>query len=346
MNNESLIIGGEFDIDLCQLSEQHESPSSLQSVFKYSSGRSALYHILLDIQQRFGIHRLLLPDYLCSSIITTAQKAGMEVGFFELDAYLEIDQKLFSNLYQKNSAVLLINYFGLQDLHSQIEYIKSIDGTAVIIEDDVQNYFGFVDDINQASYKFTSLRKTFAIPDGGLVKSGFQMNDSTQRNRFHRYKLAGSTLKSTRKFDFYPDETYLELFEQGESMIDNELETGISEVAENIFNRTDFSFMANARKRNAEVILSGLRSLNIPTLISIKEDSVPLFIPVWLENRNRARKFLFQHNVFCPIHWPLDGFELKKSTEMAEHELSIVIDQRYSVDHMAQLLTLMEEAIR
>ena len=49
--------------------------------------------------------------------------------------------------------------------------MRSLSKNTIIIEDDVQAFYEFQKKELMADYKFTSLRKTFACPDGGLVKT-------------------------------------------------------------------------------------------------------------------------------------------------------------------------------
>ena len=50
---------------------------------------------------------------------------------------------------------------------------------------------------------------------------------------------------------------------------------------------------------------------------------------------------MFQKEIFCPVHWPLEGLNLQRGKIMAEQELSLIIDQRYGqgdIDLLASLL--------
>ena len=67
---------------------------------------------------------------------------------------------------------------------------------------------------------------------------------------------------------------------------------------------------------------------------------IPLCIPIYLENRDEVRGRMFQHEVFCPVHWPQDGMDVKKGKEMAVHELSLIVDQRYGQKEMNEFLSL------
>lgn len=345
MQNRSEIIGGEFDVDLQSLKYSHSGNVCLDGLYKYSSGRSALYHILLDVKKRNNISKILLPDYLCSSVVIATEKAGVEVVFYPLNDKLELEEQQFANLYEEKSAVLLINYFGLQNLQNQVAYVRSLNKDAVIIEDDVQGFYEFQKELVGVDYKFTSLRKTFACPDGGLVKTENLLPEVNTVNKFHQYKLAGSILKSLRKPEYYDDAVYLSMFEKGESMIDDEIAEGMSDMAIDIISKTDIDQLAYIRKRNAKFICDGLEALGLKTIIPVAEDKTPLFVPIYLEDRNKVRKYMFQHNCFCPVHWPLEGMNVKKGVQMAEHELSIIVDQRYTNADMEYILDLIAKSI-
>ncbi len=341
--NDDKIIGGEFDIDINQLVYDKGKGTSLEETAKYSSGRSALYHILKDVERRFSVQSILLPDYLCSSIVKAVETANFNYGFYQLNNLFELSEEDFKVRYNEHTAVLIINYFGLQDLTPQIAFVRSINPDAIIIVDEVQAYYEFTKPLGDEQYAFTSLRKTFAVPDGGLVKSIYDLEEPTKQNTFYQYKLGGSLLKSFRKPEYYDDDLYLSLFEKGEDMIDAQIGTGMSGVSKTIKEKVDENRISLMRKRNAGIMLSGLQEIGIEPLLPVYEENVPLFIPIYLKDRNKVRRRLFENNIFCPVHWPLDGLPLEKGREMAEHELSIIIDQRYTKSDMLRILDVIEK---
>lgn len=340
------IIGGEFDVDIQGFRHTKSNNGVLEGVYKYSSGRSALYYILLDVQKRYGIATVYLPDYLCSSVVIAAHKSQMEVVFYNLNDRLEIDAERFPMESEAKVAVLLINYFGLKNLEQQIAFVRSLSKNTIIIEDDVQAFYEFQKKELMADYKFTSLRKTFACPDGGLVKTYNEFAIVADGNKFHQYKFAGSILKSLRKPEYYDDDVYLHLFEKGESHIDDEIVMGMSQMSQEIIVKNNFECIAYIRRRNAKQILEGLKSLGVRTVVPVPEEKTPLFIPIWLDDRNKVRKQMFQQQIFCPVHWPLEGMNVQKGVEMAEHEMSIIIDQRYTNKDMDFILNILEIALK
>lgn len=340
------MIGGEFDIDLGRVQSQNDSDVLTNDVTTFATGRSALYYILLDIKQRRRVSKVLIPDYLCSSVLVPISKCGLECVFYPLNDQLEMDREAFASHYENGAAVLIINYFGLMNLQPQIEYVRNLDAHAIIIEDDVQAYYEFSKSLGEVDYKFTSLRKSFAQPDGGLVKSRTKLKSAEPPNQFHQYKVAGSILKSLRNPLYYDDKVYLELFEKGESQIDDDIENGMSNISRQLLAQTDIHRMALIRQRNAQYIVNGLHQLDISPILPLNENKVPLFVPVWLNNRDKVRRYMFQHEVFCPIHWPQDDMPVKKGAEMAKHELSLIVDQRYGHEDMDVIIGLLSDCLK
>ena len=102
------IIGGEFDVDFQNLQYIKSDNGCMEDVYKYSSGRSALYYIFLDIQRRYGITTVYLPDYLCSSVVVAAEKSGMNFIFYPLNNQLEIDSDKLPMQNDEKAAIMLI----------------------------------------------------------------------------------------------------------------------------------------------------------------------------------------------------------------------------------------------
>ena len=335
------MIGGEFPIAITDLLRAQSLSRVNDGTYHYASGRAALYHILKYLKEEKGINSILLPDYLCDTILVPIRKLDFEYTFFSLNDRLELEKDKFKEVYKKDVAVLLINYYGLQDLTKQISIIRNIDADAIIIEDNVQAYYEFKKPLGDVDFKFTSLRKTFAVPDGGLVKTKYQLPKVEKPNTFGQYKAAAALLKFVREGNFN-DQIYLEMFEKGESLIDSELGCGMSQIAVKLYDALEEERVKIRRLNNAQYLIGQLDRIGLKPLLPLNEGCVPLFIPIYLENRDEVRRRMFQHEVFCPIHWPLDGMNVKQGANMAAHELSLIVDQRYTEEDMDLIVTLLK----
>lgn len=330
------MIGGEFEIDLSIQREFVPQPDT----YYYASGRTALYQILRSLGPQHT--KVWMPNWLCHTMVEAAERAKSEVVFYELNSVSKATlEALDKSGFRDGEAVLMVNYFGLQDLTSIAKTIKEQYPKSIVIEDDVQAYWCFSEQENPyADYRFTSMRKAFAIPDGGLVKTSRPMPDVIGHNTFAPLKVKAGVMKQHRGQDGIKDEDYLALFRQGDGLISENYESSMSDDSKRLFAGTDFEQAKRQRQANTKVILEGLKSLGIKTLIEVSADAVPLFIPIYLENRDEVRRRMFQHEVFCPVHWPLEWMDVKRGKEMAEHELSLIVDQRYGKKEMNLILSL------
>lgn len=331
------MIGGEFPISIADLMKAQNFNKVNDGTYHYASGRAALYQILKYLKEQQGITSVLLPNYLCDTILVPIRKLKLKFQFFLLNDKLELEEDVFRKVYSKNAAILLINYFGLQDLSQQIAFIRYIDINAIIIEDDVQAYYEFKKPLGDVAFKYTSLRKTFAISDGGLVKTEHTLPVIDKPNTFGQYKTAAALMKAMRdgKFD---DSVYLDISKIGGSKIDDELDCSMSLVSEHLYAYLDEENVKSRRQKNAKYLAEKLSEKDIPPLLPINENKVPLFVPIWLENRDEVRKQMLQHEIFCPVHWPLVGMKVQKGAEMAAHELSLIVDQRYGCIDMDKII--------
>ena len=340
----SRVIGGEFELKT--IPEQTQMTSGYYS---YASGRAALYQILMSI--KLTTFKVWLPDWLCESMIDAVKRSGLVYGFYELGTDLRIDVGRFvekNRPISENDVVVLVNYFGLTDTGRTIEELRSLRVESVIVEDDVQALFSFLDNTTThlADYRFTSLRKTIAAPDGGLVCTKRQMPLAQYKNTFAAYKVKGALMKGAAD-ETTDDNEYLSLFEHGEELIDDNFESVMSCEASAILAGSDFEEVAKKRIENAHYLTARLEELGVEPLLKCVGNQVPLFVPVMIDNRDEMRRELRRNGIFCPVHWPLrkDMEALPMGRRMAEKELSLVVDQRYNQEDMDSIVQVLKNTL-
>lgn len=251
------MIGGEFEIDLSLQREFVPQPD----VYYYASGRTALYQILRSLAPQY--RKLWLPDWLCHTMVDAVEKAGFEYCFYELDAVFKVAiEALDKSGFKNGEVVLMINYFGLQDLTDISKSIKDAYPSAVVIEDDVQAYWVFAERENPyADYRFTSLRKALPVPDGGLVKTKRPMPLAVNENTFAPLKIKAGAMKFHRGEEGINDEEYLKLFREGDKLILENYESVMSPDSQRLFAGTDLKKAKKQRQANAAQLISGLEEL-------------------------------------------------------------------------------------
>ena len=137
------------------------------------------------------------------------------------------------------------------------------------------------------------------------------------------------------------DEDYLKLFKEGDKLIPENYDSVMSLDSQRLFAGTDMEKAKKQRQANAAHLIVGLEEIGIKPMIPVSADSVPLFVPIYLENRDDVRRRMFQHEIFCPVHWPLAGMTVQKGAEIAAHELSLIVDQRYCFKDMDEIIKLL-----
>ena len=218
----------------------------------------------------------------------------------------------------------------------------------VIVLDNVQSPYSMYDKTD-ADFAFSSFRKAFPVADGSwaTAKRG-GLPQPERKNGFAQWKVAGSCLKAMRDPQLFSDEVYLNLFRRGEEAIDADYGCDMSALAKAILSDLEWQSVADRRRANAAVLVEGLRQMGISPLLGVDDGKVPLFVPIKLADRDRVRKAMFAERIFLPVHWPVEAeykVQLATGSEMAAHELSIIVDQRYDEGDMERILRVLESNI-
>jgi len=338
------VIGGEFAIDLQVLKKPISYDLERKQV--YSNGRIALYNILLYLNKTKKAKQIFVPDYLCESVLKAISKAGYKYQFYNLGETLNIDENSFKAIPKYGDVVLVVNFFGLINTHNEIQQIKSFNNVFILL-DNVQAFYELDEHLYDVDFSFTSLRKAFGVPSGAIVKTTkhttFYESQKNMHGNFETFKLLGGISKN---FGYVDDDLFLYFINKGEKLIDLEYQsTGVSDLTFEMIRRLPYTSIMEKRKKNANYICEKLKELEIKLLLPYNKNKTPLFIPILIDNRDSIRQKMFDNNIFTPIHWPsIEGERrMKKSLELYDKELSLIVDQRYTesdLDKMLYILSL------
>lgn len=325
------VMGGEFLICNEHLTRGSRVP------IDYSSGRCALFYILRQIEKE-GVKdkNIFLPDFLCDSITKTVIEAGWKYKFYHINSTLRFDPKeIVEN--QFSDVVLVINYFGMLNLDKEILWIKENIPNILVIEDDVQAFYSYSE--TKADYSFASIRKWFPCPDGGFVFSKYAVEKPQRPSKiWSYYKFAGNILKNYSQY--IGERISLNLIEKGEKLLEKDYLTRCSAVGQKLFSNIEFEEIAAKRKENARVLHNRLLEMEISHIYS--DESVPLFVPIFVQDRDALRRTFFEHRIFAPVHWPRVNGELNGTNELYNTELSLICDQRYGLDDIEKELEVLK----
>ena len=98
-------IGGYLDFEINYKNEYHEN------AIKLNSARNCLFYII----KNRGIKKILLPYYICDSVINTCKMCNCNIEFYHIDNnFIPIISQLDDNMY---TYVYIVNYFGTISNH-------------------------------------------------------------------------------------------------------------------------------------------------------------------------------------------------------------------------------------
>ncbi len=339
MNN---VIGGEFEIDhRFTRGIKKDLPAAFNKGYFYSSGRAAIFHIL-NFSVSTGKQKILLPDYLCDSIVDAVKLTSIPFEFYSINSDLSINIDSVREKYNDKCLLLIINYFGGADIHNEIKKIRSVSSTASIILDNAQALFSMFESFD-VDFMFTSFRKQLPVPDGAWVISrNAELFQCEENNSFAQYKFAAGLLKNNKQFVSVSDQVYLDLFKKGDSLILSNINSKISDITTTILKSIDFDSIRQKRIDNSQYLIEGLHKIGISPIINFSNNVVPLFVPVFIHNRDHLRQKMRNHNIFIPVHWPQCEEVTSPDKRLYGEELSLIIDQRYSKNHMSKILSLIQ----
>ncbi len=334
------VIGGEFAISFTQ---DYKLANKDESIL-FSSGRAAFACILKSIYNKYEKlnYNILIPDFLCSSITQVLLDFDYPYGFYHVNTdLLPEETDMLTKISCGNYIILLISYFGIVDLSSISEKIKANNADHIIILDNVQNYFSYNNVL--FDFKFNSLRKWFPVPDGAqIVSNNLKIENYVKVNQFAQYKFAGNFLKSFR--NYINESVCLELIEKGESILDSDYLCSCSEITRYLLPKINFEEIKHKRQENGLYLHNLLNEIGIKHLFSY--EAIPMFIPIFINDRDKLRKMFFSNNIFTPIHWPYISEQLNgKKNSIYDMELSLICDQRYNFEDMKKQVEILKKCM-
>ncbi len=327
-----------------------------------TSGRTGI-RLIARILRSDYIKSVLLPAYLCPSVIQPFREEGLSVLFYRTGSDLLIDSNDVERLEEaaRPTAVFFINYFGFPVDERIKNFLLGIKERCWVIEDCVHGSLVEQDEpvVGQIGhFAITSFRKYLPLPDGGLVIGHGEQplsslpaaNGRFVRNRllgkFLRYELMQPGTSSPQLEDLY-----LDLFLKAETELDAETPiSGMSEISQRLLGTIDLAEVMAQRRGNFAFLLKAfqdeprLRCIGTPLLADLPAGVSPLVFPITVlqQRRDGLRQHLSDLRVFCPIHWHLppeiEGDRFHEASQLSSEILGLPIDQRYTEEDMGSLV--------
>ena len=353
-SNHHQIVGGDFELT--------SIPSNISDSYKLqkfgsvgtwtSSGRASLAILLQDLVKR-GIEQIVLPSYLCSSILLPIRKIGLKYSFYNVDRNLESVIEP-----QDKSAILLIHYFGWFNKLA-IELRKHSSSESFYLIEDVTH--AFLSDwytwTSSSEFVFMSLRKFGPVPIGGWCSYTYdnlpiskEIESLAWKSIAARLLRAQYVVEPSNWTDFDVEKFYLNLLHQVEVFLDqNPTVCKLPKIAYDLIMGLNWHQIGMQRRSNWLDLHTMINDKVDALITELPEDVVPLGYVIKCKNRDKLKDRLAKRHIFCPVHWQLPNIinedNFPESVALSQQCLTLPIDQRYSFDDMARIAEVVQSEL-
>lgn len=343
-------LGSNFELDISNLEYCKDNTKQylkdVNSIYT-DSGRSAIK--LLAKKMKKG--KILLPAYICKSVIDCFVDQ-YEIDYYLINKNFEINlESLKQKLDENVVCVYLMHYFGKVQNEDVLELLrqKREKEHYLIIEDVTHSFLSQKYTIGD--YQICSLRKWFAIPDGGVLysKNSCKIGRLASENPNTGDVCEAMLLKYLyihHKVDC--NRVYRKKFVDYENLLDEQKKIyEISDISRIFMENISLERVGEIRKRNWNFLHEAIKNEFLdPVCKELADNFVPFAFPVFVKERNRFRKYLIDHQIYCAVHWPIEIEEQKRvgNTQfLSEHMISLPIDQRYTLEAMKYMANIINQ---
>ncbi|MFD1929258.1 hypothetical protein ACFSFY_14540 [Sporosarcina siberiensis] len=352
-------IGSEFHISTLDTLKTRSSILN-NSDLLLNFGRTAIKLLVKSLQDNNGLKGILLPNYLCESIIQPINAINLPYQFYEIDKNFSVVIESLQEKIKPDWAVFHLDYFNIDKNHELLFYLKSIRSTNIIIEDITHSLFDRKEPIGH--FQIASLRKWLGIPSGALIRTNgntnmgkvtlllnCKINTRVVEKRFYAANLKKNYLEMEELRGAKSE--FLDLFSEAEVMLDeSNIEVqNIDSISKQIINNFDFKSMIEIRRMNYQTLYEGLSVIPEIELLNgyPNEMKVPLGFPIKVKNRNELKSVLIDAEIYPPVHWPLPKdlllIQTKANMHISENILTLPCDQRYSDIDMMRMINVIKK---
>lgn len=364
-------IGSFFEINPATVKKGGEASTlHLSQVDKYgkehccytASGREAIELALISLErERPDIRkRCLLPAYMCDCVFLPFLHRGWELVFYSVDRELEAaGEEIFRLALEHDPGLIFIHpYYGADTCAGLRRQLAGLRRSGVLVMEDVTQSYYLEETGKDADFVVGSLRKWYAVPDGGFVASDIPLAEDVLETgeEYARERL----VPLVQKWEYLKEKErrtggaltagwlprkaeYLKRNRNLENALDcYQGVRRISRISAEILSRVDEEGARRRREENYHALYQHICGMKrLWAILPEKETHAPLYLPVYVKERDSLQRFLAGYGIYAPVLWPV-GEENKDflqgdGTYIFEHMLALPIDQRYDAGDMEQL---------
>jgi hypothetical protein len=309
----------------------------------FSHGRAALAWWL----QRQPARSVALCAYLCPSVPTFLRKRGIAIGTYDVGADVKEIVALVHQL-PSPRLVLVPALFGSSPWLDIDSLAEKLDSTDRVIIDAAQSAFGHVEFTPPAGGAVLSCpRKSTSLTDGAVLAVSTMIGACEEIDKLPvavfsaAMKAAARALWATEDGSLEQQAiTYNRASE--ESWPDSPHRMTDQSLA--VLQRLERGWHIEKRRHNCNVLAQSLPE-NLPAFRGV--GGIPFSLPVFVADPTTTLSELHRRRIFASRLWPDAEYDPKRhhaAAWIAEHLVSLPIDQRCDADDMKRISVAIAEA--
>lgn len=368
-------IGSIYEINPDTVKTGAEGALHLAQVEKYgrahccftASGREAIELALISLEREKPDlpKRCLMPAYMCDSVFLPFLNRGWELVFYTVDrGLLSYGEELFRLALETDPGMILIHpYYGTDTCKEMRVPLKALRRSGIYVMEDVTQSYYLEGAGKDVDFVVGSLRKWYAIPDGGFVVSDLPLADDVLEDGEEQANERLSVL--TEKWAYLHDNTHSEETKRQEKKAayrekNYALEEALdhyrgarrmSRITRAMFSEIDEAAAAKKREENYQYLYEKIEGLKrLRPILQRQGGEAPLYFPIYAREREELQSFLRERDIYAPVLWELGDANrdalLGDEDYIHRHMLALPIDQRYGIDEMERIGEVLAESER
>ena len=305
------------------------------------SGRQAL-RLLSELLWEDGYRRLILPGYLCASMIEPFETRAWTIDFSPLRDRLRPDPRSYDELCLERpgeTVALVAEYFGRslsERMQAAVQRWMKV-GVAVI-EDRTHNLLDERQPI--ATHTFGSLRKLLPLGDGCFIQ-GVSSTPNLVQPDVDPSGASWAAMDLRAAGDQADPAAVRQLYLAAEADFEVAMAAApISSRSLHELSHLDIPAMSAARKANFGTLRELTQDMTV--LNDDCADGTPAFLVLDVAHPKAWQQQLADRGVFCPIHWPRPQ-QVPEQLPWRSGLISVPIDHRYGHGDMERVARAITE---
>lgn len=351
-------IGSEYDWGSNKEFEKMEDNNAIfnsgfDNVKFLRSGRDALRYIAKALKKEKKT--VLMPALSCSCMPEPFEDENYEIVYYKLTTDFKVIVEDVLRKLKPDSIFLFMNYFAIPALNkSDLEKIAKSQNNVITVEDITHDFLKRGLETCNADITVCSIRKWFAIPDGGMLFSKIELPKITveQDAFFANKRISAMKRKSVYLSNGKTEEKEIfrtELSEANQYIDAAKNVSAMSHQSVDVLRNINLSSMYKTRLRHCRNLFDKLSGLDNIRLMGNESLESTLYFPILVENQNIIQRKLAERGVYAPVIWPLpkkaEGV-CEVADDASNHMLGIPCDHRYMDEEILKVALIIEEVVK